>query len=292
MERKALGKGISALIPEPEKDRGEKIALIPTEQITANPLQPREDFSSEELDDLVSSIREKGILQPVLVRRKGDAFELIAGERRLRAAKMLSLQEVPVIIKDVDDRDSLELALIENVQRQNLNVIEEARAFQYLIEKFNLTQEEVSQVIGKSRESVANMLRLLKLPTEVLDEIRGGRMSFGHGRALLELQDENQQRRLAQATISKSLSVRELENLVKHSRPRSRRLAITAAGLDPFVSLLEAELQQILATKVRIIKRKKRGRIVIDFYSQEDMERIIGKMRGETKHESGSAHSD
>ncbi|HRZ13995.1 MAG TPA: ParB/RepB/Spo0J family partition protein [Candidatus Omnitrophota bacterium] len=292
MERKALGKGISALIPEPEKDRGEKIALIPTEQITANPLQPREDFSSEELDDLVSSIREKGILQPVLVRRKGDAFELIAGERRLRAAKMLSLQEVPVIIKDVDDRDSLELALIENVQRQNLNVIEEARAFQYLIEKFNLTQEEVSQVIGKSRESVANMLRLLKLPTEVLDEIRGGRMSFGHGRALLELQDENQQRRLAQTTISKSLSVRELENLVKHSRPRSRRLAITAAGLDPFVSLLEAELQQILATKVRIIKRKKRGRIVIDFYSQEDMERIIGKMRGETKHESGSAHSD
>jgi len=293
MERRALGKGISALIPETETaTRGEKIALISAEQVLANPLQPRENFSQEELDDLVSSIREKGILQPVLVRRKGDAFELIAGERRLRAAKLLGLAEVPAIIKDVDDRDSLELALIENVQRQNLNAIEEARAFQYLIDKFSLTQEEVSQVIGKSRESVANVLRLLKLPSEVQDEIRGGRMSFGHGRALLELRDENQQRRLAQMVISNSLSVRELENMVKHSRPRVHKTFIPTAGLDPLVSLLEAELQQVLATKVRIIKKKKRGRIVIDFYSQEDMERIVGKMRGEVKHEPGSTHSD
>jgi len=214
------------------------------------------------------------------VRRSGEFYELIAGERRLRAAKLLNLKEIPVIVKDVEDRDSLEIALIENIQRQSLNPIEEAHAYQFLIDKFAVTHEKISAVLGKARVSITNTLRLLNLPPEIQEEIKKGRISFAHGRALLEIEDRNQQRRLAGEVISKELSVRELENLIKSQRKKMPKRKIGQGIREPYVAVLEEELQQILATKVRISKRKKRGHILIEFYSQEDLDRIMKIIRG------------
>jgi len=283
MERKALGKGISALIPEREPELKNEIINVQTDQIKPNPFQPREDFDSQGIEELAQSIKEKGVIQPLLVRRKGDYYELIAGERRLRAAKSLNIKEIPIIIKDVEDRDSLELALIENIQRQGLNPIEEAHAFQYLIDKFQVTQEKISAALGKARVTITNTLRLLKLPKEIQDEIKKGRITFAHGRALLEIEDENQQRRLAQEIISKGLSVRELENLIKTLRPRGPKRKMGQSTREPFIAVLEEELQHILSTKVRISKRKKRGHINIEFYSPEELDRIVNIIRGSKK---------
>ncbi|MDD5155418.1 MAG: ParB/RepB/Spo0J family partition protein [Candidatus Omnitrophica bacterium] len=280
MERKALGKGIGALIPEKEISAQEKSFYVKVEQIKPNPFQPREHFDHQSMEELTQSIREKGIIQPVLVRRRGDYYELIAGERRFRAAKLLNIKEIPVIIRDAEDEDSLELSLIENIQRQDLNPIEEARAYQYLIDKFQITQEKLSEVLGKSRASVVNTLRLLKLPQEIQEEMKKGRISFAHGRTLLELDDQNQQRRLSQEIISKGLSIRELESLVKMHRPKTAKHKIRGITHEPYIAVLEEELQHILATKVRISKRKKRGHINIEFYSQQELERIVHRIRG------------
>jgi ParB family chromosome partitioning protein len=281
MERKVLGKGLSALIPERESEKTEKIIYVKTEQVKPSPFQAREDFDSQSLEELTQSIKEKGLIQPILVRQKGDYYELIAGERRWRAANLLNLKEIPVMIKEVADRDSLELSLIENIQRQDLNPIEEAHAYQYLIDKFGLTQERLSEALGKARVSITNILRLLKLPQEIQTEIKKGRISFGHGRALLEVEDLNKQRRLAQEIISKGLSVRELENLIKTERPKlAKPRRKPSASPDPYIAVLEEELQHLLATKVRISKSKKRGHIRIEFYSPEDLERIVQKIRG------------
>jgi len=283
MERKALGKGLGALIPETAVDPRNEIINVQTERIKPNPFQPREDFNDQAIADLSQSIKEKGVIQPLLVRRRGDYFELIAGERRLRAAKLLNINELPVIVKDVDDQDSLELALIENIQREELNPIEEAHAFKYLIDKFQVSQERISEVMGKARVTITNILRLLNLPREIQEEIKKGRISFAHGRALLELDDENQQRRLAQEVIAKGLSVRELENILKSSRPRGAKRRIMPGARDPHIAVLEEELQHALATKVRISKQKKRGHISIEFFSQEDLERIAAIIRGGRK---------
>ena len=284
MERKALGKGISALIPGKESERHkEEIIYVQTDQIKPNPFQPREDFDVLSIEELAQSIKEKGVIQPLLVRRKGDYYELIAGERRLRAARSLNLEEIPIIIKDVEDRDSLELALIENIQRQGLNPIEEAHAYQYLIDKFQVTQEKISAVLGKARVSITNTLRILKLPQEIQEEMKKGRLSFAHGRALLEIEDLNQQRRLAQEVISKDLSVRELENLIKTHQPKGIKRRMGQSLREPYLAVLEEEMQHILATKIRISKRKKRGHILIEFYSQEDLERIVNILRGGAK---------
>ncbi|MBU1997918.1 MAG: ParB/RepB/Spo0J family partition protein [Candidatus Omnitrophota bacterium] len=279
MERKALGKGISALIPEKVDEQGDKIINLKISQIKPNPFQPRENFKPESLEELTQSIKEKGIIQPILARRRGDAYELIAGERRLRAASMLNLDTVPVIIKDVSDEDSLELALIENIQRQDLNPIEEARAYQFLIDKFQLTQERISEILGKSRASVTNTIRLLKLPHEIQEEIKKERISFAHGRAILEIEDINLQRKLAQDVISKSLSVKELENIIKAHRPR-QKARFRVQVREPYLAVLEENLQQKLATKVRIVSKRKRGHIIIEYYSQEDLERIIHRIKG------------
>ncbi|MDD5115552.1 MAG: ParB/RepB/Spo0J family partition protein [Candidatus Omnitrophica bacterium] len=288
MERKALGKGLGALIPdqistgEPGR-RKEEIIYVQTGQIKPNPFQPREDFDQGSIDELAQSIKEKGVIQPLLVRRRGDAYELIAGERRFRASSMLGVKEIPVIVRDAGDQDSLELALIENIQREGLNPIEEAHAYQHLIDKFNVTQEKISEVLGKSRAAVANTLRLLKLPHEVQEEMKRGRISFAHGRALLEVEDANHQRKFVQDIISRGLSVRELESLIKSSRPKPVKRKIGQGQREPLVAILEEQLQQALATKVRISKRKKRGHISIEFYSQEDLERIINVIKGGSK---------
>lgn len=283
MERKALGKGLGALIPEKAADTAthkEEIIYLQFGQIKPNPFQPREDFDQQSIDELAQSIKEKGVIQPLLVKRRGDNYELIAGERRFRAANSLGHKEIPVIVRDVSDQDSLELALIENIQREGLNPIEEAHAYQHLIDKFKVSQEKISEVLGKARVSITNTLRLLKLPHEIQQEMKKGRISFAHGRALLEVEDENQQRRLAQDTISKGLSVRELENLIKSKRPKSIKRNIGQGLREPLVAILEEQLQHALATKVRISKRKKRGHINIEFYSEEDLGRIVNVIKG------------
>ena len=287
MERKALGKGLGALIPEAPVDssghKKEEIIYVHAEQVKANPFQPREDFNQQNIDELAQSIKEKGVIQPLLVRRKGDNFELIAGERRLRAAKSMGLKEIPVLVRDVSDQDSLELALIENIQREELNPIEEAHAYQHLMDKFQVTQEKISEVLGKSRVSITNTLRLLKLPHEIQGEMKKGRISFAHGRALLEIEDSNYQRKIAQEIITKGLSVRELESLIKSARPKSAKRSISQGQREPLVAILEEQLQHALATKVRVSKRKKRGHITIEFYSPEDLQRIVNVIKGGNK---------
>jgi len=281
MERKALGRGIGALIPESSAERKEQIYFVAPGKIKPNTLQPREQFDDASIAELAQSIKEKGIIQPLVVRRQGDQYELIAGERRLRACLQLGLAEVPVIVKNVEDRDSLEIALIENIQRENLNAIEEARAYQYLIEKFRITNDEIGEILGKDSSTISNTLRLLRLPQEIQDEIKKSRISYGHGRALLEIEDLNHQRRLMQEVITKGLSVRELENMIKVSRPRfSPKNRVRHESADPLVAALEEKLRHTLATKVKINRLKKRGNISIDFYSREDLERIVNAITG------------
>lgn len=286
MERRALGKGLGALIPEQVVEGGvhrEEIVYVQSGQIKPNPFQPREDFDQASIEELAQSIKEKGVIQPLLVRRRGDNYELIAGERRFRATNILGLKEIPVIVREVSDQDSLELALIENIQREGLNPIEEAHAYQHLMDKFKVTQEKISEVLGKARVTITNTLRLLKLPHEIQEEMKKGRISFAHGRALLEIEDANHQRKLVQDIISKGLSVRELESLIKSSRPKLIKRKIGQGQREPLVAILEEQLQHALATKVRISKRKKRGHINIEFYSQEDLERIVNVIKGGNK---------
>lgn len=286
MEKKSLGRGIEALIPSKEiaDEKHEKVVYLKIEDISSNPYQPRQNFDTQNLEELTQSIREKGIIQPILVRRKGDGFELIAGERRLRAANLLNFKEIPAIVKDVDDPESLKLSLVENLQRKDLNPIEEARAFKYLNDQFGITQEQIGQIIGKSRVSITNTLRLLNLPQEIQEEIKKGTISFAHGRLLLELTDTNQQRILAQKIIANSLSVRELENLMKKIRPAKVRAKKSKKALDPYLLVMEEELQGLLGTKVQIYPARKGGFIRIEFYSQEELERIWGILKqGSTK---------
>ena len=282
MEKRGLGRGISALIPQQqEAAEHAKINFAELGQIKPNPFQPREEINPHNLEELVQSIKEKGIIQPILVRRKGDGYELIAGERRLQAAKLLNLTEIPILIRDATDEESLELALIENIQRQNLNPIEQAKAYQYLINRFEITQERIAQIMGKARVSITNILRLLKLPQEVQEEIKKGRLSFAHARTLLEIGEPMAQQELTEEIIAKSLSVKELENIIRHRRSRGiKRKKHTEVQREPYLLALEEQLQQILGTKVKIIRSKKHGNIQIEFYSQEDLERITAKLRG------------
>jgi len=275
MEKKVLGRGIGALIPERVlSEEGEKLINIPLSRIKPNSHQPREDFDEESLGELTASIKEKGVIQPVIVRKSGEGYELIAGERRLRAAKTLNLEKIPAIIRDTDNQNSLELALIENVQRRDLNPLEEAKAYKRLMEEFELTQEQISVKVGKSRSTVANILRLLGLPKEAQEAIRKGEITHAHGKVLLEVTDASAQLKLLRQIISVSLSVRELEGRVSVQRPAKMR-KISSAPLDAQAKSLQDDLQRHLGTKVRIIPRKKRGTIQIDFYSLTDLERII-----------------
>jgi len=310
MEKKALGRGLSALIrgnvqneinndinvqfqngqPGNVQFEINRVINVQFDKIKPNPLQPRENFNEESIAELAQSIKEKGVIQPLLVRRKGDDYELIAGERRLRAAQSLGLKDVPVIVREASDQESLELALIENIQREDLNPIEEARAYQYLIEKFNFTQERLGQALGRARVSVTNTLRLLKLPLDVQDEMRKGRISFALGRALLEITDENELRRLAQEIIAKGLTVKELEGLIMLHRPKGLKRRISISPREPQIVIMEEELREALATKVTISKQIKRGHIIIEFYSQGDLERIANVIKGGKISEPGSVN--
>lgn len=276
MEKSALGKGLSALIPETVRsDSDETIAYIHIAQIQKNTFQPRKEFNEEKLSDLISSIKEKGVLQPLLVRRKADGYELIAGERRLRAAQTLGIEKVPAIIKSATDQDALVLALIENIQREELNPIEEAKAYKKLVEDFEFTQDYVAQSVGKDRTTVTNMLRLLTLPDEIQQTISSGKFSVGHARTLLSVRDKAQQTAMWKKTISKGLSVRELENLVKTEGGAQEGKKKGSDRRDPYVVSVEEDLQRALGTKVRLASKKKRGKIIIEYYSNDDLDRIL-----------------
>jgi ParB family chromosome partitioning protein len=280
MNRQALGKGIEALIPDfeegvptDETSSGGSTLLI--DEIVPNRLQPRQHFDDEKFNELERSIREHGVLQPIVVQKKAKGYELIVGERRWRASKKAGLKKIPSIIREVTDTESLELALIENLNRQDLNPIEEAEAYERLAKDFGLTQEKISQRMGKSREAVANVLRLLKLPRQVKEDMIGGRLTMGHGRALLGLNAEKDIDALRRKIIRHTLSVRETEAQVsrwKQSQGNSTNNTKIKKGI--FVKKLEMELERKLGTKVEIAPSKKGGKVLIKYYSDDDLERI------------------
>lgn len=277
MENRALGKGLSALIPEKTNiEKEENVRYVKTIEIKENALQPRTKFDSEKLSDLIASIKEKGVLQPILVRKKDNAYEVIAGERRLRAARALAMDEVPVVVKTVNDQEALVLALVENIQREELNAIEEAHAFKRLVEDFKFTQDVVAQSVGKDRSTITNSLRLLKLPVEIQHGVSDEKISMGHARALLGLEDSDLQKKLFHRTVKDGLSVRELENLIKPDVNRSgkRKKVIASHQVDAYLAAIEEDLQKTLGTKVRIQAQKKRGKIIIEYYSTADLDRI------------------
>ena len=279
MENRALGKGLSALIPE--KNLSPNVDLVfrvKLSEIKENSLQPRSVYDDNKLSDLILSIKEKGVLQPILVRFRDNGYEVIAGERRLRAARTLGMEEVPVIVKSVNDDEALVLALVENIQREDLNAIEEARAFNKLMLEFNFTQEKIAQSVGKDRSTVSNIIRLLKLPQVIQESVFDGRISEGHARALLGVENVHEQKKIFDETITKNLSVRELENMIRF-RGDHRRGKKKPHAKDSYLIALEEDLQKALGTKVRILAQKKRGKIVVEYYSPEDLERIRGVIK-------------
>ena len=277
MSKRVLGKGLSALIPEKDERSldGGGVAYVDTTLIKDNSLQPRIDYDDAKLEDLKASIKEKGLLQPILVRKQGDFYEVVAGERRLRAARAINLPQVPVIIRDVTDQESLVLALVENIQREDLNPIEEAEAYKRLMDEFKFTYNEIARSVGKGTTTVINMLRLLKLPTEIKDSLSKGEISTGHARAILGADEPSEQIRLFELANKHKLSVREIERMVKVSRQKAQGRARRQSTVSHELLSLEEELQKLLGTKVRISFRKNRGKVVIEYYSMDDLDRIV-----------------
>jgi ParB family chromosome partitioning protein len=285
-KRGGLGRGLSALIPgAPEEGAGPGLFEAPIDAVQPNRRQPRTLFDDESLQALALSIQEVGILQPIVVRRVGSGYELIAGERRLRAAKLAGLATVPVVLRESDDSESLREALIENIHRENLNPIELAEAFRELLEELGLKQETLAERLGVSRSHVANTIRLLQLPAQVQEQLAEGKIQAGHGRALLSLGDAEAQTTLALRTVAEDLSVREVEELVRNflEHPTAEAERAPKAASDPQgSSLTEVEeiLSEQLATRVQIQMGKKRGKVIIEFGSADDLERIVSEIVG------------
>jgi ParB family chromosome partitioning protein len=280
-KRKVLGKGLSALIPDAavtSEGGGGNLITITVDEISPNRFQPRRDFDDAKIQELASSIREKGIIQPLIVRETDEGYELIAGERRLRAAKLAGLPSVPAVIRDVADAEALELALIENIQRENLNPIEEAQAYQRLIEEFSLTQEEMAQKVGRDRTTITNSLRLLALPEIVRVDLAAGTLSSGHGRALLALADERQILIAREKFIAKGMSVREAEAFVKRIKEGEGQEK-EKPQIDPAILDIEEDLTRTLGTKVRIVPKGAGGSIVIEYYSEQELDRLAEILR-------------
>jgi ParB family chromosome partitioning protein len=278
MSKVVLGKGLGALIPGEgsTEAREGQFRMISLDQIAPNPMQPRHDFEVGRLEELATSLKQNGVLQPLVVKREGSNFVIVAGERRYRAARLANLNEIPVvIIDDVDNTRMLELALIENIHRDDLNPIEKAGAYRRLMEECGLTQQELSDRIGKSRTAVANQLRLLTLPASIQDMIKAGKLTEGHARALLSLPTEEQMIELAGKIASDSLSVRDVEQRTK-KKPRQQT---TQRQVRPEIADIESQLREMLGTSVKIVPGKKRGRIEIEFYGEEDLDRIWGLLR-------------
>ncbi len=291
--RKALGRGLNSLLPSrpvapvsvaatPPSLPTAGLTQLPLDQIAPNPNQPRSAFNAERLHELAESIRANGIIQPILVRKKGDGYEIVAGERRWRASRLAGLEAVPVVIQDVADDNLLTLALIENIQRDDLNSIETAVAFDRLSRELNLTHEEIGRRTGKDRTTITNFLRLLRLPQDLQHMVAEHRLSMGHAKAILALPTEDLQRKVAEKTVSQGLSVRAAERLVQsYNEPRDPN-PDGPVQIDPNVKAAEDALERTLGTRVRIIpKNNKRGRIEIEYYSPDELDRLYQTIIGE-----------
>jgi ParB family chromosome partitioning protein len=286
----ALGKGLSALIstrpatpiasPAPVVEKGERVEQLAPSLIAPSPLQPRKTFKEDELQELADSIREHGILQPLICRKAGEVFELIAGERRWRASQLLCLEKLPVIVREASDQDVLELALIENLQRAELNPLEEAKAYLRLAEEFSMKQEDISRSVGRSRASVANSIRLLDLAPELQTWLSQERISVGHAKVLLSLSSHEEQVAAAEEILRKGLTVRGTETLVAQiaevkGRERRTKPQKSAKRLAPVIQRLQNRLQHHFGTHVALQHGEKRGRIEIEYYGQDDLDRIL-----------------
>lgn len=275
-----LGRGLSALIPERSdtdiQEENKKLVDIEIALLRANPYQPRFTFDPQALEELKASINEKGIIQPITVRKVNDYYELVAGERRLRAVAELGLKKIPSYIINVETKEEmLEMALIENVQRERLNPIEQATAFQRLIDECNLTQDEVAQKIGKERTTVTNIIRLLKLPESIQDSVQKGEISTGHARALLAVDDVAVQNQICKKIIKNGLSVRKVEKLVNELTEIPKKNPSAKPKRSVFIQKVEEDLQELFGTKVNVRSRKEGGIIEVEFYSPEDLNRLL-----------------
>ena len=285
-KRPALGKGLSALIPDaPEAPRSSPVELD-TDRLTPNTYQPRVQFDDGRLEELAQSIKSNGIIQPIVVRKVGDAYHIIAGERRWRAAQRAGLLKVPVVVRHVapgQEQSVLEMALIENIQRENLNPIDEALAYRRLADEFHLTQEAIATAVGKDRATVANFVRLLRLPEEVRTEVENGSLSMWHARALLALPDEADQRRVARDIVSRGLSVRETESVIRKETESKKTPDATdvVEKADVHTRAAEERLRLLFGTRVRIVRQGTKGRIEIDFGSENELIRVFEQLTGD-----------
>lgn len=292
MARQALGKGLGALIPQLETGADPEVRRLPVGDIIPGPVQPRRGFDEARLLELADSIRQHGIVQPLLVRPRGDRFELVAGERRWRAAQLAGLTEVPAMVRSLKDAEALKIALVENLQREDLNPLEEAEAYSRLMQEFEMTQEEVSAAVGKSRPVVANTLRLLQLAPVVQQAIARGDLSAGHGRALLGLGEARGQVALAAQATERGLTVRELEKLVERWKAggKGRGVRGHSTAANPEARLLEEELRRVLGTRVHLRPGRKVGHLDIEFYGAEELDRILDRL-GVRRRRSGALGS-
>ena len=285
MKRQALGKGLSSLIPETPGKPEAGVLMLDVDRIQPNQYQPRTDFTG--LEGLVSSIKESGIIQPIVVRREANGFRLIAGERRWRAAQLAGLHKVPAVVRKVADDRLLEVALIENIQRKELNPIEEAKAYEVLVDEMKLSQAEIARRVGRDRSSVANSLRLLKLDDIIQNKIRQGIVSVGHAKVIMALPDSATQIKVANEVSDRLLSVRETEErvakLTKRSPGGRESGGAATAAQDPNVKAAEESLSRALATRVRIVRRGVRGRVEIEFYSDAELDRVYNALLASAK---------
>lgn len=282
MKKEVLGRGLGALLSADLKEsvsETERVKELDLGDIEANPHQPRENFNDEHLGELAESIRKHGVLQPVVVRRAGDGYQLVVGERRLRASKLAGRTTIPAIVRDIDDDDSLKFALLENLQREDLTPVEEARGYAALRDEFELSVKDVAGILGKDRSTVANTLRLLKLPLRVIEMLEQGMLTAGHARAILSVEGEAAQIEWAERAVSQGFTVREIEEAApaKRAKKKKRRQA------DPQIAAVEERAELRFGTRVRITPRRRGGVITIDYYSTEELEAILEKMGVDTE---------
>ena len=274
--REALGRGLAALLEGADATAESELTEVPVSHIRPNPFQPRSHFDPERLRELSDSIRQQGVIQPIVVRRNAEGYELLAGERRLRATQMAGYTTIPALVKSANDQEALEVALLENLQREDLNPVEEARAYQRLQMEFRLTQDEVAQRVGRDRSSVTNMLRLLKLPPSIQADLEAGRLSMGHARALLALESEEAQQRLRNRIVAEGLSVRETENQVR----AEKRRPVAKPPKPAHFEALEATLHRRFGAEVSIKPGRRRGKIEITYRGEADLQRLMSLLNG------------
>lgn len=277
MANKGLGKGLGALIPDMGEVEDEKMTELKLTELRPNPYQPRKEFRRESLEELADSMKQYGIVQPLVVRKSIHGFEIVTGERRFRAAELAGLKTIPVVVRECDDDQMMELALIENLQREDLNPIEIALAYQKLMDHFSFTQEELAERVGKSRPHVANFLRLLQLPSDLQKDVSRGTISMGHARALLAIKQPDMQRKLAEKVKQDQMSVRELETLIQRLQTKGakKEKKPETHQVSPTIKHYEDLLQQVFHTPVKIKQGRKKGKIEIEYYSDQELERLI-----------------